>query len=63
MNMMDTANRTLTRQNLTLDILLNSKKNDYEVEVNTAWRRAEPDCVEHLLEHSQISEELNQTYL
>ncbi|NNH39303.1 trifunctional transcriptional regulator/proline dehydrogenase/L-glutamate gamma-semialdehyde dehydrogenase [Acinetobacter terrae] len=36
------------------------EKNDYEVEINTAWRRAEPECVKHLLEHSQISEQLNQ---
>lgn len=36
------------------------EKNDYKVEINTAWRRAEPDCVENLLEHSQISEQLNQ---
>ncbi len=36
------------------------QKNDAAVKVNTAWRRAEPDCVAHLLKHSQISEQLNQ---
>ncbi|WP_010111724.1 trifunctional transcriptional regulator/proline dehydrogenase/L-glutamate gamma-semialdehyde dehydrogenase [Acinetobacter sp. P8-3-8] len=35
-------------------------KNDHEVAINTAWRRSEPECVEHLLEQTQIDQELNQ---
>ncbi|AXY56515.1 trifunctional transcriptional regulator/proline dehydrogenase/L-glutamate gamma-semialdehyde dehydrogenase [Acinetobacter chinensis] len=35
------------------------EKNEYEIQINTAWRRAEPECVENLLEHSQIPDELN----
>ena len=34
--------------------------NPYEQAINTAWRRAEPECVEHLIEHTQIDAELNQ---
>ncbi|GAA5555720.1 bifunctional protein PutA [Acinetobacter schindleri] len=33
-------------------------KNEYEQRINSAWRRAEPECVETLLEHSEISSEL-----
>ena len=33
-------------------------KNQYEQRINTAWRRAESECVETLLEHSEISSEL-----
>jgi len=33
---------------------------DFEDAINTAWRRSEPECVENLLEHSHISEEINQ---
>ena len=36
------------------------EKNEYEFAINTAWRRAEPECVEYLLEHSQIPDQLNQ---
>ncbi|OTG82243.1 trifunctional transcriptional regulator/proline dehydrogenase/L-glutamate gamma-semialdehyde dehydrogenase [Acinetobacter sp. ANC 4648] len=36
------------------------EKTDYEIAINTAWRRAEPDCVEHLLKHTHIDQELNQ---
>lgn len=35
------------------------EKNEYEIQINTAWRRAEPECVENLLEHSRIPDELN----
>ena len=35
-------------------------KTDFEEEINNAWRRAESECVENLLDHSQISEEMNQ---
>ncbi|WP_327857253.1 trifunctional transcriptional regulator/proline dehydrogenase/L-glutamate gamma-semialdehyde dehydrogenase [Acinetobacter guillouiae] len=35
-------------------------KTDFEEEINHAWRRTESECVENLLEHSQISEEMNQ---
>ncbi|AYO54231.1 trifunctional transcriptional regulator/proline dehydrogenase/L-glutamate gamma-semialdehyde dehydrogenase [Acinetobacter wuhouensis] len=35
-------------------------KSDLEDAINTAWRRSEPECVENLLDHSQMSEELNQ---
>lgn len=35
-------------------------KSDYEVAINTAWRRSEPECVEYLLEQTQIDEDLNQ---
>ncbi len=33
-------------------------KNEYEQRINFAWRRAESECVETLLEHSEISSEL-----
>ena len=33
-------------------------KNQYEQRINTAWRRAESECMETLLEHSEISSEL-----
>lgn len=33
-------------------------KNEYEQRINSAWRRAESECVETLLEHSEISSEL-----
>ncbi|ENV43724.1 trifunctional transcriptional regulator/proline dehydrogenase/L-glutamate gamma-semialdehyde dehydrogenase [Acinetobacter schindleri] len=33
-------------------------KNEYEQRINSAWRRAESECVETLLEHSDISSEL-----
>ena len=33
-------------------------KNEYEQPINSAWRRAESECVETLLEHSEISSEL-----
>ncbi|MDD2946785.1 MAG: trifunctional transcriptional regulator/proline dehydrogenase/L-glutamate gamma-semialdehyde dehydrogenase [Acinetobacter sp.] len=60
MNIMDTETRFDQTKPHFGYITEFKEKNDYEVEVNTAWRRAEPDCVEHLLEHSQISEQLNQ---
>lgn len=31
-------------------------KNEYEININTAWRRAEPECVAHLLEASELPE-------
>lgn len=34
-------------------------KNQYEEHINTAWRRAETECVEELLAHSEISSELS----
>ncbi|WP_218208904.1 trifunctional transcriptional regulator/proline dehydrogenase/L-glutamate gamma-semialdehyde dehydrogenase [Acinetobacter sp. F9] len=34
-------------------------KNEYEQRINTAWRRAETECVEELLLHSEISSELS----
>lgn len=34
-------------------------KNKYEQRINTAWRRAETECVEELLAHSEISSELS----
>ncbi|MCJ8161789.1 trifunctional transcriptional regulator/proline dehydrogenase/L-glutamate gamma-semialdehyde dehydrogenase [Acinetobacter zhairhuonensis] len=40
-------------------ITLFKEKTAYETEINTAWRRAESECVENLLEHSKISDELN----
>ncbi|WP_312602842.1 trifunctional transcriptional regulator/proline dehydrogenase/L-glutamate gamma-semialdehyde dehydrogenase [Acinetobacter schindleri] len=33
-------------------------KNEYEQRINSAWRRVESECVETLLEHSEISSEL-----
>ena len=36
------------------------EKSDYEVAINTAWRRAEPECVENLLEQTVIDEALSQ---
>lgn len=33
-------------------------KNEYEQRINSAWRRAESECVETLLEHSEISSKL-----
>ncbi|QIO06082.1 trifunctional transcriptional regulator/proline dehydrogenase/L-glutamate gamma-semialdehyde dehydrogenase [Acinetobacter shaoyimingii] len=37
-----------------------SEKSEFELAINTAWRRAEPECVENLIEHTQIDAELNQ---
>ena len=34
-------------------------KNEYEQRINTTWRRAETECVEELLLHSEISSELS----
>lgn len=34
-------------------------KNQYEERINTAWRRAETECVEELLAHSEISSEMS----
>lgn len=36
------------------------EKTKYQQAINTAWRRAEPDCVEDLIEHTEIDAELNQ---
>lgn len=36
------------------------EKTDFEDAINSAWRRAEPECVENLIEHSQLSEEMSQ---
>ena len=36
------------------------EKTEYEVAINTAWRRAEPECVENLLQHTHIDQQLNQ---
>ena len=35
------------------------EKNEYEQKINDAWRIDESDCVENLLAHSEISDELN----
>ncbi|SPL70478.1 trifunctional transcriptional regulator/proline dehydrogenase/L-glutamate gamma-semialdehyde dehydrogenase [Acinetobacter stercoris] len=35
------------------------EKNDFEIEINTAWRRPEPECVERLLAHVDIPDEIN----
>lgn len=60
MNMMDTETR-FSEEKAHFEYMTEFKeKNDYEVKINTAWRRAEPQSVENLLEHSQISTELNQ---
>ena len=34
-------------------------KNQYEERINTVWRRAETECVEELLAHSEISSEMS----
>ncbi|QIO08750.1 trifunctional transcriptional regulator/proline dehydrogenase/L-glutamate gamma-semialdehyde dehydrogenase [Acinetobacter lanii] len=34
--------------------------NTYEQAINTAWRRAEPECVEHLIAQTEMDTELNQ---
>jgi RHH-type transcriptional regulator, proline utilization regulon repressor / proline dehydrogenase / delta 1-pyrroline-5-carboxylate dehydrogenase len=36
------------------------EKNEFEDAINSAWRRGEPECVENLIEHSQLSEEMSQ---
>ena len=33
---------------------------EFQHAINTAWRRAEPECIENLLEHTQIDDDLNQ---
>ena len=33
---------------------------EFQHAINTAWRRAEPECIEYLLEHTQIDDDLNQ---
>ena len=35
-------------------------QNEFQQAINTAWRRAEPECVENLLAHTVINDELNQ---
>ncbi|WP_173910837.1 trifunctional transcriptional regulator/proline dehydrogenase/L-glutamate gamma-semialdehyde dehydrogenase [Acinetobacter sp. Marseille-Q1618] len=35
------------------------EKTDFEIAINTTWRRSEPECVENLLEHTHISDEMN----
>ncbi|OTG64904.1 trifunctional transcriptional regulator/proline dehydrogenase/L-glutamate gamma-semialdehyde dehydrogenase [Acinetobacter sp. ANC 4470] len=60
MNMMDTKTHFDETKPHFEYITEFKEKNDCEVKINTAWRRAEPECVENLLEHSQISAELNQ---
>ena len=35
------------------------EKNEFEQKINAAWRIAESDCVENLLVHSELSDELN----
>ncbi|MBO6152087.1 MAG: trifunctional transcriptional regulator/proline dehydrogenase/L-glutamate gamma-semialdehyde dehydrogenase, partial [Acinetobacter sp.] len=60
MNMMDTETRFGEEKAHSEYMTEFKEKNDYEVKINTAWRRAEPQSVENLLEHSQISAELNQ---
>ena len=58
--MMDTQT-PLNSAKAQLDALTEFKeKTEYETQMNTAWRRAEPECVEHLLDYSQMSSELNQ---
>ena len=36
------------------------QKNEYETHMNTAWRRAEPECIEALLDFLPIDDDLNQ---
>ena len=36
------------------------EKTDFEIAINTAWRRPEPECVENLIEHTPIDAEMNQ---
>ncbi|OTG66368.1 trifunctional transcriptional regulator/proline dehydrogenase/L-glutamate gamma-semialdehyde dehydrogenase [Acinetobacter silvestris] len=60
MNMTDTA-PTINPDLPSFDYITEFKeKTDHEVAINTAWRRAEPECVENLIEHTQIDQELNQ---
>lgn len=35
------------------------EKTSFEDAINTAWRRAEADCVENLIQHTEIDQELN----
>ena len=35
------------------------EKSELEVEINTAWRRAETDCVQNLFDHSKMCDEMN----
>ncbi|MBI1452517.1 MULTISPECIES: trifunctional transcriptional regulator/proline dehydrogenase/L-glutamate gamma-semialdehyde dehydrogenase [Acinetobacter] len=36
-----------------------AQKSEFELEINRAWRRSESECVENLLAHSQIDQELS----
>ena len=60
MNMMDNSS-VATAVKPSLDYITEFKeKNDYEIAVNTAWRRSESECVENLLAQTELSEDLNQ---
>lgn len=37
-----------------------SERTEFQDAINSAWRRPEPDCVEHLIQTTHIDEELNQ---
>ena len=50
-----------TRSNPSFDYITEFKdKNDYEIAVNTAWRRDESECVQNLIDQTEIDQELNQ---
>jgi RHH-type transcriptional regulator, proline utilization regulon repressor / proline dehydrogenase / delta 1-pyrroline-5-carboxylate dehydrogenase len=41
-------------QSTTQNITTFKEKNTFEQQINDAWRRSEPECIQNLLEHSEI---------
>lgn len=60
MRMNEIKAQSLTPPTCLQDITEFKEKSADEMAINTAWRRAEPECVENLLEHTLIDEELSQ---
>ncbi len=60
MNMMDTSSASNTVKPSSEYITEFKEKNEFEIAINTAWRRSESECVENLLTQTELSEEMNQ---
>ena len=56
---MEQLSSTLSSQFEFQDITEFKNKTYFEHEINRAWRRAEPECIENLLEHSEIDPEIS----
>lgn len=60
MNVMDTYSARENAQPHFGYITAFKKKSNFEEQINTAWRRAEPEAVEELLQAAELSAELDQ---